>query len=132
MKTSNRLVQARVALDRGDADGAVLHARRAVELTPLAWLAHFRLGVALGAAGVVAEAIAECAIAAQLASSATEIELAKVEIGIITPTATRKRVLISKTYTPQQRRHRRTCYTTSASCGCAAVCSPRRSMHSRR
>jgi hypothetical protein len=123
MKTSNRLVQARDALDRGDADGAVLHARRAVELTPLAWLAHFRLGVALGAAGVVAEAIAECALAA---------ELAKVEIGIITPTATRKRVLISKTYTPQQRRHRRTCYTTSASCGCAAVCSPRRSMHSRR
>ncbi len=82
-KASNRLAQARDALDRGDAGEAVAHARRAVELTPLAWLAHFRLGVALAAAFHVDAAIAECAIAAELATTDADIELAKVEIGII-------------------------------------------------
>src|SRR5207253_663118 len=42
-KASNRLMQVRDALDRGDPAAAVIHARRAVELTPLVWLAHFQL-----------------------------------------------------------------------------------------
>lgn len=87
-KASNRLAQARDALDRGDASEAVVHARRAVELTPLGWLAHFRLGVALAAAFEVDEAIAECAIAAQL-SSGPDIERARVEIAIILTNADR-------------------------------------------
>lgn len=88
-KASNRLVQVHDALDRGDVDEAVTHARRAVELTPLAWLAHFQLGVALAAACHVEEAITECAIAAELASSAANIELAKVEVGIVLTNAGR-------------------------------------------
>lgn len=88
-KASNRLVQARNALDRGDAGEAVGHARRAVELTPLAWLAHFRLGVALAAATHIDEAIVECAIAAELASTAADIERAKVEIGVVLTNAGR-------------------------------------------
>jgi tetratricopeptide (TPR) repeat protein len=87
-KASNRLMQVHDALDRGDPDVAVMHARRAAELTPLAWLAHSQLGVALAAALQVDEAITECEIAAGLASPSDK-ELAKVEVGIILTNAGR-------------------------------------------
>lgn len=82
-KASNRLAQFHPAFMRGDYDEAITHARRAAELTPQSWPPHFALGAVLGIVGHVAEGIAECEIAAQLATLPEDIEKAKVEIGII-------------------------------------------------
>lgn len=79
-KAANRLYQAERADHDGQAELAVSHARRAVELQPTNSDSHFRLGVYLARAGCTEEGISECRIAAQLQP---EGDLPRVEIGII-------------------------------------------------
>ncbi len=82
-KARNRMTQYYDAVERGDFVEAVDHARRAARLTPQVWLPHFLLGAGLGRLGDVDNGIAECWIAARLATSERDVDLAKVEVGII-------------------------------------------------
>lgn len=76
----NRMIQARQARAEGDAEAALKHLRRAVELQALNAEYHFQLGAQLGQMGHTEEGIQECWLAVQLKPG---WDLPLIEIGII-------------------------------------------------
>lgn len=77
---ANRMMQGGLARSRGQLEDAIVHFRRAVELTPDDAEAHLSLGSTLAMTRAYDEGLAECHIAVALRP---DWELARVEIGIV-------------------------------------------------